>query len=233
MQSVRPVTTAGAILRALGVPETDPAPVLPCPRGVEDVLDHCLLVGDALGRVEQARRLVVELRNRLFTAAEHVNPYADGPSVAVIIGADPVQLGGRWVAQLVERAGGRYPWIPAVPNPLAGEAVGPQQGERLAGDHRPLGRAEFVTDPPDALVICPNGMDIEAASRFAAALVASPGFVSTPAVLRGKVAVVDGIGTFGVPGPALADCFEWLVGWLHDRPELMPRSLAWRRLDGG
>ena len=33
------------------------------------------------------------------------------------------------------------------------------------------------------------------------------------------------------PGPRLADAFCWLVGWIHDRPELMPPDFRCMQLD--
>jgi len=38
------------------------------------------------------------------------------------------------------------------------------------------------------------------------------------------VAIVDGNQMFNRPGRRLVDAFEWLVGWLNDRPELIPEG---------
>jgi ABC-type Fe3+-hydroxamate transport system substrate-binding protein len=51
-----------------------------------------------------------------------------------------------------------------------------------------------------------------------------------PAVQAGRVAVVDGNQMFNRPGPRLVDAFEWLVGWLNERGELIDRSFPWSRL---
>jgi hypothetical protein len=37
-----------------------------------------------------------------------------------------------------------------------------------------------------------------------------------------RVALVDGNLMFSRPGPRLVDAFEFLVAWLHGRPELTP-----------
>ena len=45
-----------------------------------------------------------------------------------------------------------------------------------------------------------------------------------PAVLEAKpglIALVDGNQMFNRPGPRLVDAFEWLVGWLNGRDELI------------
>lgn len=48
------------------------------------------------------------------------------------------------------------------------------------------------------------------------------------AVREGRVAIVDGNQMFNRPGPRLVEAFEWLVGLLHDRWELMPANFPWR-----
>ena len=222
-----------ATLHALGLdPAVPVTAVFPAVRGIEDMLDQTLAIGRAVRVEDAARRLVVEMRNRLFAAAECVNPYADGPSVVVLTSLDPVMLGGLWIPQMVERAGGRYPWIPTVAREGTGEAVGPQHGERLAGVGREMKAAEFVEEPPDAMVFALAEMSVEEASVRAAEMMRSARFASTPAVRAGRVAVVDGSRAFGIAGPGLVEGFEWLVAWLQDRPEMLPRSLAWRALSG-
>ena len=59
----------------------------------------------------------------------------------------------------------------------------------------------------------------------------APWWGDLPAVRAGRVAVVDGNEMFNRPGPRLADAFEWLVGWLNDRPELIPESFPWRAFE--
>ncbi len=50
-----------------------------------------------------------------------------------------------------------------------------------------------------------------------------------PAVRSGRVTIVDGNQMFNRPGPRLVDAFEWLVGWLNDRPEVMPKGFPWEK----
>ncbi len=200
------------------------------PRGVEEAIDDCLRVSQAVGLQDAGTRLAVSVRNRLFAAAEFVNPYADGPVVAFVTRTRPPTGAGSWIVQLIERAGGRYPWNPTVARPGTGEATGPQHGERLAGPAAELRGVEFVEHEPDALVICPEGLGLEESEAAAREFLGQRRFASLVTRTSGRVAVVEGRGTFGRAGPRLADCFEWLVGWLHDRPDLMPASVRWRAL---
>ena len=47
-----------------------------------------------------------------------------------------------------------------------------------------------------------------------------------------RVALVDGSQMFNRPGPRLVDAFEWLVGWVQGRPELMPDGFPWAPWSG-
>lgn len=42
-----------------------------------------------------------------------------------------------------------------------------------------------------------------------------------------KVVIVDGNQMFARPGPRLVDALEFLVGLLHDKPELIPEDFPW------
>jgi len=47
------------------------------------------------------------------------------------------------------------------------------------------------------------------------------------AVQNGKVIIVDGNQMFARPGPRLVDALEFLVGLLHNKPELIPEGFPW------
>lgn len=181
------------------------------PTTLDDVLDDVLRVGAAIGCEAGARDAVVGLRERLDRAAEFVNAYCEGPVVAFLEWTDPLFIAGHWVPQLVERAGARHPLNPSSP----------------PAPSRTVSAEELVRSMPEAIVIGPCGMGLGSARACAAALAGSSWWGEIPAVRRGRVAVVDGNATFSRPGPRLVDCFEWLVGWLHDRPEVIPPAFAW------
>lgn len=48
------------------------------------------------------------------------------------------------------------------------------------------------------------------------------------AVRAGRVAVVDGNQMFNRPGPRLVDALEFLVGLLHDLPDIIPQGFPWQ-----
>jgi ABC-type Fe3+-hydroxamate transport system substrate-binding protein len=199
------------------------------PTTVEGVLDDLLTVGRAVGLEGRARDEVVRLRERLFAAGEHVNPFDDGPVVAFLEWTDPLFCAGHWTVQMIERAGGRHPFNPTVARPASGAAAGPQQGERVAGRSQRITPEELVAARPERVVVCPCGMGMEASRACARALAEQLWWRDLPAASAppSRVAIVDGNQMFNRPGPRLVDAFEWLVGWMTDQERLMPRGFPW------
>lgn len=199
------------------------------PSTIEHVLDDLLRVAEALGPsfADPGRAAMVSLRERLFRAEEFVNPYEDGPVVGFLEWTDPLFCAGHWTVQLLERAGARHPWNMTTARPDAGAAVGPQRGERTAPPSKSITPRELVQARPDALIIAPCGFSLPQSRACAAHLAAQPWWADLPAARNGRVAVVDGNQMFNRPGPRLVDAFEFLVGWLHGRPELIPPGFPW------
>jgi ABC-type Fe3+-hydroxamate transport system substrate-binding protein len=163
----------------------------------------------------------------LYRASDCVNPYQDGPSVALLEWTDPLFAAGHWTPQLIERAGGRHPLNPTAEPPAGGMGAGSQASARRAGPSIAVTAEQLIASQPEALIICPCGVPLAGARGMAAGLARQPWWRDLPAVRRGRVAVVDGNQMFSRPGPRLVDAFEWLVGWLHDRPALVPARFPW------
>lgn len=218
-----------AVRRAVVRLSPEPRVVSLNPTTIEGVIDDVLRVGKAIGRDEAAKFACARLRERMFAAAEFVNAYVDGASVAFLEWTDPLFCAGHWTVQLIERAGGRHMLNPTVPKPTAGAAAGPQMAERVAGKSVRVPEDVLVATRPDYLIICPCGFGLERTRCAARELARKPWFGDLPAVRRGRVALVDGNQMFNRPGPRLVDAFEWLVAWLNDRPELMPSGFPWEK----
>ena len=174
------------------------------PTTMEQVLDDLLEVGIAVDRESAAQAALVELRERYWSAVDHVNPYLDGPEVAFLEWMDPLFAAGHWTPQLIEAAGGRHTLN-----------AGGARSRRIAPE-------DLVASMPDRLIICPCGYDLNAIDRELPALREHSWWRVLPAVHDGAVVMVDGNQMFNRPGPRLVDAFRWLVGWLNDRPELIP-----------
>ncbi|MFA6044863.1 MAG: ABC transporter substrate-binding protein [Phycisphaerales bacterium] len=202
------------------------------PQTVEDILDDVLKVGSAIGQADRALAEVVRLRERLFTAGEFVNPFDDGPVVGFLEWTEPLFCAGHWNVQLIERAGGRHPFNPGVPTPTSGAAAGPMQAERRAGKSIVVRPEILMAAQPEALVIAPCGVGLQAGLAMARELAKQPWWGQLPAVQRGRVAVVDGNLYFSRPSQRVVDAFEWLVGWLQNRDELIPPGFEWVPFEG-
>lgn len=198
------------------------------PATLEAVLDDHLTLGAAVGLDREAEAAVTRMRDRLYRAQELVTPFLDGPNVAFLEWTDPLFIAGHWTPQLIERAGGQHPLNPTVPLPAAGAAEGPiGQTLRAAGKSIAVPPQVLATSRPEVLIICPCGLTLERASREAALLTTREWWPDLPAVRAGRVAVVDGNQMFNRPGPRLVDAFEFLVGYLNDRPETIPAGFPW------
>jgi ABC-type Fe3+-hydroxamate transport system substrate-binding protein len=199
------------------------------PTTVEGTLDDLLTVALATGLQDRAMPAIVALRERLYRTSDFVNPFDDGPVLAFLEWTDPLFCAGHWTPQLIERAGARHPLNPTVPKPTAGAAAGPQMAERVAGKSIRIPEDALVAIRPEFLVICPCGLDLDRTRECARALTAKTWWRDLPAVRNGRVALVDGNQMFNRPGPRLVDAYEWLVGWLQDRPDLIPPGFPWER----
>ncbi len=217
------------------------------PQSLEDVLDDLLRLGETIDELLTARGLsrgdttsfaaralecVSRLRERLYTAQDHVNFFSQAPIVALLEWTDPLFVAGHWTPQLIERAGGQHPLNPTRPIAHAGAAAGPiGDTQRRAGKALQLPHELLVACKPEVLIIAPCGLSLPHTRRAFNALAREPWFADLPAVRLGKVALVDGNQFFSRPGPRLVDAYEWLVGYLNDRPELIPPDFAWLRAE--
>ncbi|MDX2148531.1 MAG: cobalamin-binding protein [Planctomycetota bacterium] len=226
-----------SVERALASLLSRPRVLSLAPMTIEDVLDDLGRVAEAIGDahiIASARATLVQLRERLFSALDYVNPFADGPSVAVLDWLDPLYIAGHWTPQIVERAGGRHGLNATVADASAGAATGPQASSRRAGPSRAISHAELVEAAPEYLIVCPCGVPLDAAMRQIEAHAAGKAwFESLPAVRlaragKRRVAIVDGNQFFSRPGPRLVDALEWTTAWLNDRPELTPPGFSAR-----
>ena len=223
--------TVRAAARAIGERTgAEPAVVSLNPETIEGVIDDVITVGRAIGRERQAMDAAVRLRGRFHTAQEFVNPYDQGPVVGFMEWTDPVFVAGHWTVQLIERAGGRHPLNETVAKPGTGMAVGPQQAERIAGKSIRVPAEAFAATKPEVLIIAPCGLNLDQTRAAANDLRGQDWFESLPAVKNGRVALVDGNQHFNRPGPRLAEAFEFLVGFIQQRPGVIPAGFAWEPL---
>ena len=184
-------------LDALGI-----APVVVAldPKGLDDVFKDIARVGSAGGAEATARKKVAELRRRAHRVAALVADLAR-PRVACLEWLDPLMIGGHWVPEMVQLAGGLD---------VLGERGAPTRRTTLE---------EVVEAEPDVIVLMPCGYDLERATAEARELGCLARLGQTPAGKSGKVLVVDANSYFSRSGPRLVDGLELLASLFHSAVE--------------
>ena len=165
------------------------------PSTLGEVLADVPRLAEAAGAEEAGERLVEESGERLDAVRRAVDG-APRPRVAALEWLDPVYVGGHWVPQMVELAGGE-------------DVLG------LAGERsRTVGWDELEAASPEVIVAMPCGYYAERAAKEALDQAARL------APLAARVIAVDAAAYFSRPGPRLVDGVEWLGHLLH--PDLVP-----------
>ena len=184
------------------------------PRTLEDVFDDLERLGRVVGKADEAAGLRADLEARVESVRERVAEAPTRPSVVVLDWLDPAMVGGHWVPELIEMAGG---------DPLLAEAG------------RPSGPVEWDAvreADPDVLVAAPCGFPLAQTAANAADLTERPGWSDLTAVRESRVYAVDGNHYVNRPGPRLVETLELFAAMLHpeafgDATDVDPvRSLA-------
>jgi len=170
------------------------------PTRLGDVLADVERVGVALGCAEAAKetRRMLEARIALLSARARAVP--SRPRVATVEWLEPLMLGGTWMPELIELAGG----VPLGANP---------------GDHAPTVTSEALRAlAPDVVLVKPCGFTLE--RTLAERDVIERDIVrALPASVR--VYAADGSAYFNRPGPRLVESLEILAACVH--PERFER----------
>jgi len=174
------------------------------PTTLGEVLADIPRLAEAAGVSEEGERLVEELGERL-EAVEGAVEGARRPRVVALEWLDPIFIGGHWVPQMIELAGGE-------------DMLGlPGEKSRTAE----WGDVEAVE--PDVVLSMPCGYYAE---QVAAETMRWRGHLTQ---VGGRVVAVDAAAYFSRPGPRLVDGVELLGHLLH--PELVPAPPTRRSIE--
>jgi len=167
------------------------------PLSLEDVLHDVQTVADALGVSARGTELVASLRDRLRAVREAAAP--GRPRVIHVEWIDPLMVGGHWIHELVETAGGEH-----------GLGVRDARTESVPW-------AAVQAYDPEVLVVAPCGFDIPQSRRDLGLLRRLPGWSGLAAVRSGRAYVADGNAFFNRPGPRLVETAEVLQAAISGR----------------
>jgi iron complex transport system substrate-binding protein len=167
------------------------------PTRLGDIWADIARVPEALGRAVEGAGVVRDLQARSSAITRRSVACAERPHVVSIEWLDPVMLGGMWMPELIERAGG----VPLVTRP---------------GDHAPtLMRDALLALTPDVVLIKPCGFPLERTMEELSVLRTSLPWEFWRAVKEGRVYVADGNAYFNRPGPRIVESLEILAACLH------------------
>lgn len=167
------------------------------PNSLAEILADVFRVARALDRREQARDLVRALEERRFFVRRRASLAPWEPRVVTLEWIDPPMVGGGWMPDLVDSAGG--------------VALGVRHGEKTrVWEERELRRLE-----PDVVVVHPCGFTVDRTLAEIERLPEVLPWDAWPAVAEGRVYVADGHHLFNRPGPRIVESIELLAACLH------------------
>ncbi|MEX0746694.1 MAG: ABC transporter substrate-binding protein [Rhodothermales bacterium] len=165
---------------------------------LKQLLGSVLKLGRRIGAGQTAMQRIASYEARLKGMRDRAGlsnraPKEQMPTALCITRLHPLTVGGRWIPDLVELAGGR-PLLVATGEP----------SREVAWDE--IRRAD-----PDVLVFMVEGLSAEKALGEVRRLSSQPGWAGLAAVRRNRVMVLDGGTYFNIPGPRLYRGIELLI----------------------
>jgi len=170
------------------------------PTSLNDVFDDVIRVGEASGVADVARAKVAELRRRVNEVRERVND-SHVRRVVCLEWLDPLMVGGHWIPEMVELAGGcDVLGIPGEPT-------------------RRVSVSEVVESDPEVILLMPCGYNApDVVTESETSDVVSQ-LLATSALRHCAVYAVDANAYFSRSGPRLVDGLELMATLFH--PELI------------
>ena len=206
--------SADQVREAVREAEKPPQVMVLQPTTVEEIFLSILQVGEACAAVDLAQGLVENLRKRVASIGEVLAGARRTPRVFSLEGINPLVIGGHWIPDLLNLAGGCQELYPP-----GSPAVRPRWEDICAW-------------APEKLYIDPCSSDLARGLREVPWLAAQEGWDELPAVQCGEVYLIDHV-YFSRPGPRVVQGLEILAQLTH--PKLFsglipPETVA--KLDG-
>ncbi|KAA3606789.1 MAG: cobalamin-binding protein [Planctomycetota bacterium] len=172
------------------------------PTRLQDIFQDLSRIAEAAGRQKEGQATLADLKTRMARIEAKVKEIELRPKVVTIEWLEPTLLGGTWMPEMIQLAGGI---------PLGAEAgqLSPQ-----------LSHAELADLQPDVLVLKPCGFSLQRSRKELADLPRLLPWDRWPAVAAGRVYLADGNAYFNRSGPRILDSLEILAACLH--PESFP-----------
>ena len=167
------------------------------PQDLGDVWRDILWVGEETGRGPRAETLVTQIGERLGALESQLLAASERPRVGFLEWLQPFYVGGHWVPEMIELAGGED---------LFGVKGTPSF--RVTLD-------EIIEAAPDFLLIAPCGYSAEQARNEFRAMKFPEEWHAIPAVRNGRIYALEANSYFSRPGPRLVTGVEALAKLFH------------------
>jgi iron complex transport system substrate-binding protein len=167
------------------------------PLDLGDVWRDILWVGDETMRGHEAERLLESIGARLAAIESEIAETVCRPRVAFLEWLQPLYVGGHWIPEMVELAGGCD---------VFGQARKPSFRVSLE---------DVVAAQPQILVVAPCGYNADQARAEYGSIEFPPAWREIPAVRGNQVYYVDANSYFSRPGPRLITGLEILAKLFH------------------
>lgn len=163
------------------------------PQDLGDVWRDILMLGEATWQGPRAEMLLEEIGQRLGALEQQLDLSGPRPRVAFLEWLQPIYVGGHWVPEMIECAGGQdvlgSPRTPSLRIPLQ----------------------EVIEAEPQILLVAPCGYTAEQAREEYSWLDLPEQWQAMPAVRENRVYALGANSYFSRPGPRLATGMEMLA----------------------
>lgn len=171
------------------------------PTSIYEIFDTITIIGEATSKEERAKEMTDALKARVEKIRSALEDERDRPRVFCLEWLDPPFVGGHWVPEMVEIAGG-------------------DNGIGKAGEPSFKTTWEDIKNfAPHKLFIMPCGYDIEKTIDELDAVTSKDEWFSLPATNKGEIYIVDSNSYFSRPGPRIVEGLEILARAIH--PEII------------
>ena len=167
------------------------------PLDLGDVWRDILWVGDETMRGHEAEHLLEFIGARLAAVESEIAQTVCRPRVAFLEWLQPIYVGGHWIPEMIELAGGR-------------DIFG-----KLRAPSFSLPLEDVITAQPEVLVIAPCGYNADQARGEYQSVTFPREWQEVPAVRNNQIYYVDANAYFSRPGPRLITGLEILAKLFH------------------
>ncbi|HVO56239.1 MAG TPA: cobalamin-binding protein [Dongiaceae bacterium] len=177
------------------------------PHDLGDVWRDILWIGEVTGRRERAQHLVTRIGERLGQLQERLAILPLRPKAVVLEWLQPFYVGGHWVPEMVEHAGGVD---------VLGKAKVPSRRVTLQ---------EIVAAAPEVMFIAPCGYNAEQARDEYLSLTFLEEWYTIPAVRDGRIFALDANGHVSRPAGRLVTGMESMARGMHPEIEVPVKAM--------